>query len=258
MPGLPGPDGRHDDLDADQLEGLALLVPDDPRSLDADRDAYLQELRAKRTAQRYEKGLLGRVRRSGGGLLRGGVGLTGPLMLVLLVVVGLVGSTLSVFGSGSTDDRQQTPLASPPADQPVGSVGGLLPQATLTSRENTFPLREARPAVLVLVPTSCTSCGDVLRNLRMQAAGYTLPLLLVGPPAQLQQLRDLDDQELGASVTVATDDSDILAPTYLPSGVTAILVRDDGVVAMVARDLQGTSRLESQLVQLDSRAAPVT
>ena len=257
MPGLPGPDGRHDDLDADQLEGLALLVPDDARSLDADRDAYLRELRARRTAQQRADGLLGRVRRSGS-LLRGGVGLTGPLVLVLLVVVGLVGSTLSVFGSGSTDDRQQTPLASPPADQPVGSVGGLLPEATLTSRENTFPLREARPAVLVLVPTSCSDCGNILRNLRMQAAGYTLPLLLVGAPAQLQQLRTLDDQELGGSVPVATDDADVLAPTYLPSGVTAVLVRDDGIVAMVARDLQSTSRLETQLVQLDSRAAPVT
>ncbi len=257
MPGLPGPDGRHDDLDADQLEGLALLVPDDARSLDADRDAYLQELRARRAADRRSSGPLGRLWRPGG-LLRGGVGLTGPLMLVLLVVVGLVGSSLSVFGSGATDDRQQTPLASPPAGQPAGSVGGLLPEATLTSRETTFPLREARPAVLVLVPTSCTDCGDVLRNLRMQAAGYTLPLLLVGPPAQLQQLRTLDDSELGGSVTVATDDSDVLAPTYLPSGVTAILVRDDGIVAMVARDLQSTSRLESHLVQLDSRAAPVT
>ena len=35
---------------------------------------------------------------------------------------------------------------------------------------------------------------------------------------------------LGGSVTVATDDSDVLTPTYLPSGVTAILVRDDGIV----------------------------
>ena len=258
MPGLPGPDGRHDDLDADQLEGLALLVPDDARSLDADRDAYLRELRGKRSAQRRADGARGRFLRLPGGRVRGGVGLTGPLVLVVLVVLGLVGSTLSVFGSGATDDRQRTPLASPPADQPAGTVGGLLPEATLTSSESTFPLRDARPAVLVLVPTSCPGCGDVLRNVRMQAAGYTLPLLLVGPPAQLQQLRTLDAQELGGSVTVATDDGNVLTPTYLPSGVTVILVRDDGIVAMVARDVQATTRLESHLVQLDSRSAPVT
>ena len=58
MPGLPGPDGRHDDLDADELEGLALLVPDDPRSLDGDRDAYLRELRAKRDAGGRGSGVL--------------------------------------------------------------------------------------------------------------------------------------------------------------------------------------------------------
>jgi hypothetical protein len=186
------------------------------------------------------------------------MGLTGPLMLVLLVVVGLVGSTLSVFGTSSSDDRPQTPLASPPPDQPVGTVGGLLPEATLSDQESTFPLRKARPAVLVLVPTSCPGCGAILSSLRSQAAEYTLPLLLVGPAAQLEQLRSLDDGELGGSVAVATDVSDVLQPTYLPDGVTAILVRDDGIVALVARNLQVTSQLETSLVQLDGRSAPTT
>ena len=116
----------------------------------------------------------------------------------------------------------------------------------------------ARPAVLVLVPASCPGCGDVLRNLRLQAAGYTLPMLLVGPPSQLQQLRSLDDDELGGSVAVATDQANVLQGTYLPNGVTAILVRDDGIVAMVARDLTSSTRLESHLVQLDARSAPAT
>jgi hypothetical protein len=258
MPGLPGPDGRHDDLDADQLEGLALLVPDDPRSLDADRETYLRELRSRRDADRLANSPVRRaVHRATGGM-RPGIGLTGPLLLVLLVVVGLVGSSLSVFGTSSDDTRQQTPLASPPANLPAGTVGGLLPDATLSGRESTFPLRQARPAVLVLVPTSCQDCGDILRAVRVQAAEYTLPLLLVGPPSQLSQLQQLDDQELGGSVTAATDDSDVLRSTYLPSGVTAVLVRDDGIVAMVARDVTSTSRLESHLVQLDARSAPAT
>lgn len=255
MPGLPGPDGRHDDLDADQLEGLALLVPDDARSLDADRDAYLRELRRRRGG-RTAGGRIGSVLRSATGGFRPGMGLTGPLMLILLVVVGLVGSTLSVFGTSATDNRPQTPLASPPSGNPTGSIGGLLPDATLSGRDSTFPMRKVRPAVLVLVPTSCPDCGAIVQALRMQAASYTLPLLLVGPPRQLQQLRDLDDSKLGGSVAVATDDSDILTSTYLPSGVTAVLVRDDGIVALVARNLQATTKLETALVQLDGRSAP--
>ena len=189
MPGLPGPDGRHDDLDADELEGLALLVPDDPRSLDGDRDTYLRELRAKRDADRRGSGVLrSLVSRSTSGM-RPGIGLTGPLLLVLLVVVGLVGSSLSVFGTSSPDDRAQTPLATPGPDQPAGSVGGLLPDVMLTGQESVFPLRKARPAVLIMVPTSCPDCGDILRSLRLQSAGYSLPMLLVGPADQLQQLR---------------------------------------------------------------------
>jgi hypothetical protein len=256
MPGLPGPDGRHDDLDADELEGLALLVPDDPRSLDGDRDAYLHELRARRDADRRGSGVLrSLVARSTGGM-RPGIGLTGPLLLVLLVVVGLVGSSLSVFGTSTPDDRAQTPLATPGPDQPAGSIGGLLPDVTLTGQQSVFPLRKARPAVLIMVPTSCSDCGDILRSLRIQSAGYSLPILLVGPASQLQQLRALDDAELGGSVAVATDTSDVLTATYVPAGVTAILVRDDGVVAMVARNITSGTRLESNLVQLDARAAP--
>jgi hypothetical protein len=258
MPGLPGPDGRHDDLDADELEGLALLVPDDPRSLDAERDAYLRELRDRRDAESGPMGALRAILRRSTGGMRPGIGLTGPLLLVLLVVVGLVGSSLSVFGASSSDDRQQTPLASPPADQPVGSVGGLLPDVFLTGQDRVFPLRQARPAVLVMVPTACPDCGEILRSLRLQAAGYTLPMLLVGSPTQLQQLRAMDDAELGGSVAVATDGGNILESTYLPNGVTAILVRDDGIVAMVARTITSSTRLESHLVQLDARSAPAT
>jgi len=258
MPGLPGPDGRHDDLDADELEGLALLVPDDARSLDSDRDAYLRELRAKRDDGTGPTGVLRSfLRRSTGGM-RPGIGLTGPLLLVLLVVVGLIGSSLSVFGGNAPGDRQQPPLATPPPDSPAGTVGGLLPDVMLTGQESVYPLRNARPAVLVMVPASCPDCGDILRSIRIQAAGYSLPMLLVGPPSQLQQLRGLDEEELGGSVAVATDDSDVLQGTYLPNGVTAILVRDDGIVAMVQRTITATTRLESHLVQLDARSAPAT
>ena len=128
----------------------------------------------------------------------------------------------------------------------------------LTGQESVFPLRKARPAVLIMVPTSCPDCGDILRSLRLQSAGYSLPMLLVGPADQLQQLRSLDDDELGGSVAVATDTTDVLEGTYVPTGVTAILVRDDGIVAMVARDITSGTRLESHLVQLDARSAPAT
>ena len=53
--------------------------------------------------------------------MRLGIGLTGPLLLVLLVVVGLVGSTLSVFGDQLARRPRADPLATPGPDQPAGS-----------------------------------------------------------------------------------------------------------------------------------------
>jgi len=255
MPGVPGPDGRHDDLEADELEGLALLVPDDARSLDADRAAYLRELQQARSVRVRPDGsrrsLLSRA--LGGG--RPGPGFTGPLLLVLLVVVGLVGSTLSVFGASPTDTQPATPLATG-GTQPAGSIGGLLPDATVTVRGLKAHLRDARPAVLVMVPASCPDCGPVLLSLRSQAAEYHLQFVIIGPAAQQPQLEALNDSALGGSEVIASDDSDVMRPAYQPSGVTAVLVRDDGTVPMVARDVTASTRLESSLSQLDGRRAP--
>ncbi len=257
MPGVPGPDGRHDDLDADQLEGLALLVPDDARSLDADRDAYLRELRQRQRRSGpgappgSRRALL--LRAFGGG--RPGVGLAGPLLLVLLVLVGLVGSTLSVFSGSTTDTRRLTPLATGVA-VPPGAVGGLLPDSSVTVRGSTYSLRDARPAMLVLVPEACPDCGTVLQRLRAQSAEYGLYWIVIGPPSQQDQLRTLDQSDLGGSAAVATDDANVMRSRYEPTGVTAVLVRDDGVVADVRKNLTARDNLETALAQLDGRSAP--
>ncbi len=240
MAGVPGPDGRHDDLDGDELEGLALLVPDDPRSLDTDRLAYLREMR-----RGGRPTLLGRMLPAGGVT---GFGLAGPVLLVLLLVAGLLGSTLSVFGARPGAAPQLAPLASA-ATQPVGSVGGLLPDVTVSVHGSAVPLRDARPAVIVLLPAGCGDCGPTLRSLQAQAREYSLPFVLLGPSSQATELRAVADTELGGS-TVAVDTTDAVAPLYRPHGVTTLLVYADGVVAAVVRDVVRTTRLETALAQL--------
>jgi hypothetical protein len=252
MAQAPAPDGRHDDLEDDELEGLALLVPDDPRSLEGDRLAYLRELQTARDAG------LARWRRPfrsgppGTGLL--GTGLAGPAILVLLVVVGLIGSTLSVFGSSATSTRALSPLAS---DDPalVGSVGGLLPDAQVLVKGTPASLRSARPAVLVMVPADCPGCSDLLPALRAQAKEYNLGFVLVGPRSQATQLADLARESLASSATVLIDPTDAVRAAYDPSGVTVVAVHTDGVVAAVWRDVQPDQRLETTLVQLESPGA---
>ena len=257
MSGAPGPDGRHDDLDADELEGLALLVPDDPRSLDGDRATYLDELRLRARA-----GLpFARVRR----VLRlhelpvlRRFGLTGSTIILLLAAVAVVGSSLTLFapGAGNPSTALVAPLAT--SAGAVGSIGGLLPQTQVSVAGTSVPLRSARPAVIALVPVRCDACGPTLKSLLVQAREYGLRLVLAGPASQNDQLVKLNDEELGGSALVVVDSSDVLGPTYSPEGVSVVLVHEDGVVATVVRDVTTTQRLEPALAQLDRPGAPST
>jgi hypothetical protein len=258
MSGAPGPDGRHDDLDADELEGLALLVPDDPRSLDPDRAAYLQELRGRRGDSAAGTVLHGWLHQLTG-RHQGRFARTAPVIVLVLAAVAVVGSSLTIFSpSNGSAGVVTAPLATNPPGS-VGSVGGLLPDANLTVNGLQAPLRSARPALIVLVPASCSGCGDVLRSLLAQGREYGLTLVLAGPAAQSSELAQLDSAQLSDSGLVAIDTTDVLAPAYQPSGVTAVLVHMDGVVGAVIRDIgstQSTARLEPALSQLALPGAP--
>jgi hypothetical protein len=240
MAAAPGPDGHHDDLDQDELAGLALLVPDDARSLDADRLAYYRELRER---ARGGPSVVARVRRS----LSSGV--AGPIVLVLLVVVGLFGSTLGMFGGSIPVTSPALPLATAPAAAP-GQEGGLLPDIQVTVDTERADLRDARPAVIALVPDDCPDCRDTLRSLAGQAHEYGLQMLLIGPSQQEGQLDDVDSTALGGWATVVVDIGNVMRPTYNPSGVTALLVASDGIVESVVPDVTSTTRLEPQLSQV--------
>jgi hypothetical protein len=262
MSGAPGPDGRHDDLDADELEGLALLVPDDPRSLDPDRAAYLEELRARRGDAAAGTGLHGWLHgrlHQLTGRHQGRFARTAPVIVLVLAAVAVVGSSLTIFSpSNGSAGVVTAPLATNPPGS-VGSVGGLLPDANLTVNGFQAPLRSARPALIVLVPASCSGCGDVLRSLLAQGREYGLTLVLAGAAAQSSELAQLDSAQLGDSGLVAIDTADVLATAYQPSGVTAVLVHMDGVVGAVIRDIgstQSTARLEPALSQLARPGAP--
>ncbi len=251
MSGAPGPDGRHDDLDADELEGLALLVPDDPRSLDGDRDAYLQELRGRAGAGSRLARLRDRVR-------SGRFGVSGVTMILVLACVAVVGSTLTFFSPPpSSSGALIAPLATAPPND-VGSIGGLLPDANVLVEGLSVPLRTARPAMIAMVPTSCKACGPTLHSLLMQAREYGLRLVLAGPQSQADQLEGLNTVELGGSGRVAIDTGNVLSSTYVPQGISVVLVHEDGIVAAVLRDVTATQRLEPALSQLSRPGAVAT
>jgi hypothetical protein len=237
----PDPDGRHDDLDEGDLDGLAMLVPDDPRSLDADRTAYLRELRGRRVPLPGSPGASG----TGLHLTPGGRWLV-P-MLALLLVAAIAGLMLTVL-PGSAVRPEQAPLAE--SSTVAGEPGGLLPGEPLLINGLPVDTSAIRPAVLVLVPADCADCSPVIRDVYLQASEFRLTTVLVGGPAQRQQLAQADRDAAGLAAVVALDPRGRLAEAYRASGVTVLAVHADGVVGAVVTDVTVGQRLESAFAAL--------
>ncbi len=107
----PDPSGRHDDLDGDDelAAELAFLVPDDARSLDVDRDAYLREL----AGGDHEAPPVQPF---------GWAGRSGPLVTVLLLVAVLAGSLMTVLAPRNQTTPIARPLATPRSSRSVRSA----------------------------------------------------------------------------------------------------------------------------------------
>jgi len=234
----PDPEGHHDDLSAEDLHGLSLLVPDDARELVADRDAWLREQGASPLPEpsRAPTGLITRRHR---------LSITAALVAVSLLVVAVSGVVGALVLPSTPTSAPAAPLASPTSAP--GQLGGLLPLATLTDADTPVASRSLRPAVIGLLPADCASCLDLVREVRRQAAEFGLPVTLIGDASQGSQLdalvRTLGSFQLG----VLIDPSGSLASAYHPDSPTLLLVDNTGVVRDIVRDPPAGFRLESGL-----------
>ena len=167
------------------------------------------------------------------------------------------GALAGVLQQATPAGAPVAPLASVAPDP--GEVGGLLPATTLSGGGDPVPSRSLRPAVVALLPDSCESCAELIREVRRQASEFGLPVSLVGPPVQTGQLTALE-QELGSyRLDVLTDPQDAFQSAYGHTVPTLIMVGDNGVVADVVRNPTSTVRLESVLAGLspaDRLASP--
>jgi hypothetical protein len=232
--------GGDPDRDDFGLPPVDIEVPDDARELDRDVQAYQRELRALRRRQRAS-----RLR---GPLTRDGMAL--PLLAGCLILA-LITSTLLIMFAADQTGAPDLPLstaaptaASNPAHAPArtpaaGKIGGPLPASTVVIRKQKVPLRSvaaAQPALLTLVPVDC-SCATTLEQLSAQAARAHVPVYLVATQAGLPQLAQLARQAGQGPGHIAEDTGNVLGTTYGQDGVTAILVRTGGAVALVAHGL---------------------
>jgi hypothetical protein len=249
----PGPDGRHDDLLPDDLDGLTLHVPDDPRELASDRAAWLAEgepddTGASQLHPSRWSGLPALSRADRRAARRRRLSMTASVVLASMLVVAVSGAVGAWIVGPQAAAPPAAPLASVVPDP--GQLGGLLPEVDLQDGSTPVSARSLRPAVITLVPAECDECTELLTALAPQVGSFGVSLVAVAGPQQAAQLVALTE-EVGASrLSTLTDPTNGLRATYGLTGVTLLLVRDDGMVVDIVRDPTPDTHIEAALVEL--------
>lgn len=247
----PTPDGHHDDLLPEDLAGLTLHAPDDPRELEADRAAWLTEAAggpAGRPLGTRAELRAARQRR---------LAVTAGVLVASLLIV----AVSSAVGAWIVGPQASAPPAAPLADAfpEPGQIGGLLPaEAVLQDGSTPISARSLRPAVIALVPPACDECAELLSTVAEQAGSFGVGSVAVGGPDQADQLAQLSQTVGPLQLSTLTDPTAALRATYGLTGIALLLVRNDGVVVDVVRDLTPNTRLEGSLVELVPAGASQT
>jgi len=226
-----------------------VTVPDDASALEADRLAWLAERRTKQRRAALRRLVFTRRWEQ--------FGLSGPLVVLSLLVTSIFGGAAVVLlPRQRTPEATAAPLATAPevhvtaavaadAEAPGGGViDGRLPAATLDGDVRAVATTELRPAVVLLVGPDC-ECTPVLRQVYRQAREFRLGVWLVGSrrpdetssAAARNRLVALDEQGTSGGARWAVDSAGILTKTLVARGLTLVAIRADGTVAGLRRDL---------------------
>jgi len=200
------------------------VVPDDISELDSEIEQLRRELTAPRRPRLQRMLETRRWQR---------YGLSGPLILVVLLVVLFFASLVFLLVPVGPRSPEPRPLAHP-AHFP-GVVGALLPDLALpVGASGAVRLRTLRPVVVVLVPDGCT-CKGLVDDVISSTSTSRLQVLLVGSKADPRLPSSAPVQRVRA----AADPTGRLATVYeAGAGPTVLFVRADGTVTRILRDAE--------------------
>jgi hypothetical protein len=166
-----------------------------------------------------------------------------------MVVVALSGAVGAWIVGPQASAPSAVPLAS--VNAAPGQIGGLLPaDAVLQNGSAAITAQSLRPAVIAVIPADCDECADLLSTLAPQVGSFGFPLVAVGAPEQSDQLGALTETVGSTRLVTLTDAQGALRTAFGGTGVTLLLVRDDGVVVQVVRDPTPDTRIEAALVEM--------
>jgi hypothetical protein len=180
-------------------------------------------------------------------------GVSGPLVIVVLLAVAMLGATISL-ASPHVARSPTEPVSLTLADPGVrpGLEGGLVPDVQLTGSAGRSSARDLRPAVLALLPASC-GCTGALGSLVLQAESEGLMVFVVSRPAQSAEAAQLTMRlsgNEGADVRAMVDPQGALSDAYSARGLTVVPVHADGVTEAPSRDFAGGDSLVTVLSTL--------
>lgn len=223
---------RRDDED-DRAGGSWIdhvVVPDDLSALDAEVRALRRERRAKARRERWRR-------------LLGPRGVSGPLVIVVLLMVAGVASLTVLF-------QPRRPTTPPAPLATSGRNDGLLPDLPVTLPDGSSrPLRSFRPAVLALAPVGC-GCDRSLAEIGTATVEHGVQFALVDRRVPPQPAG------LAADGTVRlAEPTGALAGTYkaevggrrAAGGPVLVLVGPDGQVARVLAEPIPTANFGREL-----------
>jgi hypothetical protein len=230
-------------------------IPDDASELEPDRLAWLAEQRALRRRTLLRRIFLTRRWER--------FGLSGPLVVACLLATSVVAALTVVFTPRADPPPAAAPLAAvpelavptaSPAATDAASLGvgaRRLPTVALSGPDEAVDSASLRPALVTLLPAGCR-CATSTRALLQQAREFRLPLWLVGTPQAAAELRGTTEAT-GGTARWAVDGAGSIARAVAAHGLSVALVRADGVVTDVRRDLARDGEvpaLELQLARL--------
>lgn len=221
-------------FDSDLPTGF--VVPDDLSALDDEVRAYRRERARDRRSRALSRVFLTRRWYR--------YGLSGPIVVAVLLVVGLGGALLSFFAPAPGQrpvPPPLVPLAGSPG--PVAVAGGLLPQARLSGEEGRVAARTVRPAVMMVLPAGC-GCATLVHDVATQvdnavaglqtaavapSADPVLTELAANPGAGSARIRPLADVD--GTLERAFAQAAAPAAPGGPAAPLLLVVRSDGRLA---------------------------
>jgi hypothetical protein len=215
-----------------------IVIPDDISELDAEVRALRRTRRVERRRQRLRR-------------LSGREGTTGPLLLVVLLLVAGFAGLLVLFQPRRTAGTVTT----------LGSVqAGLLPDVRVRVRGGApRPIRDFRPGVFALSPIGC-NCDAALVDAADAARRHNVSFFLLD-----RSLPPLPDGLTDATAIRLVDTTDTVTTRYnarregqrVPGGPVLVLV---GAAGEIQRVLPGPTQqtLDSELDVLVPEAAPAS